>query len=894
MPLAAGSLLGSYEVLTLLGAGGMGDVYRARDTRLKRDVAIKVLSDSFANDSDRLARFQREAEILASLNHPHIAAIHGIEEAGSVKALVLEMVAGDTLADRVARGPIPVDEALDIARQIAHALDSAHERGVIHRDLKPANIKITPDGVVKVLDFGLAKLSESAPSISSPDLRSLSPTITSPALMTATGMILGTAAYMSPEQARGLSVDKRTDIWALGCILFEMLTGARAFPGETVSDVIASVLRSDPDYRALPPVNARLGSLLRRTLEKDARKRWRDAGDLLLELEAARSGGPEATAATATPPASRERALWILALLATATIVFAAMRFTTGALDDGRARSEAAGMVRFELTPAAGTSLYAGGWIVPFSLSPDGRFIAYTVTTDDGRSRLWLRALDAEAGQVVTGSEGATGPFWSLDSTWLGFRTNNTLYRVRVPGGSPEATSRLNSYYTGVGSNPAWGKDTILVPNGNLFRIPAQGGEAQPITTLAAGERNHIWPQFLSNGRDFIYVTWGANTKARVMRHSLDGGTPSLLAELPAISTLQYTRGHLFYIDNGVIWAQALDESAGAFVGERRRIAAGVPVAGPGAAPFSVSPSAVAYWTQSLIQQASELKWFDRAGNSTSTAAPLAVYDGFDLSRDGSRLVSAEVGKDGLGLWVHELASHGKFPLRLGTGSTVPLWAPDNRRVAYMRLGALNLIDVDDAGRGPVSLTEQSRNQLAQDWTSSGDQLLYENWSPDTRSDVLVVEPKTRRVTRLPWNTEANEFAARLSRDNQWVVYVTDQTGRPDVWIAAYPSGAHKRQISPAGGTHPTWRADGREVFYISPANQLVAMPIEPGPSGVTTGTPVNLFRIPGTIDLAAGSHNVYQPNGDGRRFLVSVKSASVDVPPISVILNWSRLLSTQ
>ena len=456
MSLTPGTRIGPYEVISLVGVGGMGEVYKARDPKLQRDVALKILPEVFASDPDRLARFEREARTLAALSHPHIAGIYGFEESHGVHALALEFVAGESLADLIARGSIPIDEALPIGRQIAEALEAAHEQGIIHRDLKPANIRIASDGVVKVLDFGLAKLVDApgAPTSTSP---SVSPTITSPALMTQAGMLLGTAAYMSPEQARGVTVDKRADLWALGCILYEMLAERRTFGGELASDVMASVLKSEPDYAALPPMMpARLLALIQRCLQKDPKKRWRDAGDVRAELELVGAAPAEMVRdARPAPVRTRERLFWssgiVLAVLATWSAI---------ALFDAAGSSEpaapAGNLVRFRVSPPDGTSLYAGGWIVPFALSPDGRWLAFTATSDDGRSRLWVRPMGSDDAQVVQGTEGATSPFWSPTSEWLGFAARNVWYRVRIPGGAPEII-RAIPYFTYNPTNAAWG-----------------------------------------------------------------------------------------------------------------------------------------------------------------------------------------------------------------------------------------------------------------------------------------------------------------------------------------------------------------------------------------------------------------------------------------------------
>jgi len=873
----------------------MGEVWKARDGRLQRDVALKILPDEFSSDVERVARFEREARLLASLNHPNIAAILGLEDFHGQQVLVLELVEGDTLAQLLARHPISYDEALDFARQIADAVEAAHEAGVIHRDLKPANIKVTPDGRVKVLDFGLAKaLAGESAALN----LSHSPTLSLAA--TQQGVILGTAAYMSPEQARGTFVDKRADIWAFGCLLFEMLSGSRAFDGELMSDVMASVLKTEPDYAALPPaIGPRMRALVTRCLQKDPKKRWRDMGDIRVELETLRSS-PDTDAAGAAPsrPSSRlrERVLWLAALLATAAVTaLVAARFSSSR-SSVREDSDGQLVRRFSIQPPDGTSFYAGGWIVPLALSPNGRWLAFTATSDDGRSRVWIRAMASDTAQVIPGTEGALNPFWSPDSEWLGFQVLNAWYRVRVPAGTPETISAFNGF--GVGAvSVAWGNDVILFSgsNGALFRVPVQGGQPSQLTTIdaSAKERGHGWPQFLSDGQRFLYLAGGATP--RVVLDSIDGGQRRVVMEMKnAGSTLRFAPGYLLFVEDMVLWAQPFDESNGRLTGERRRIVGGMPLAGgTGASAFSVSRAGtLAYWTQPLIQQAAQLQWIDRKGNRLGLVGSPAVYDGFDISPSGSQLASARVGRNGIELWVQDLGSaSSSFPVRVSTQSTVPVWAPDGRRLAYLCGGALCLATADAAAPNPTRLTDPTRNQLAQDWTSSGDALLYENWNDATGIDLVVLDLKTKRVDRLSLNTTSNEFGGRLSPDNRWLAYVTDQTGRPEVWVAAFPSGQPRRQISQGSGTHPSWKADGTELYFISSDGQLTAVPFR-GRDGIDAGEPVTLFRIPGTIDVIAGSHNVYKAGRDGQRFLVAVKSNTTGVPPINVVVNWPKLLA--
>ena len=488
MALTPGTRLGPYQIAALVGMGGMGEVYRATDTNLARQVAIKVLPETVAGDAERLARFDREAKTLAALNHPNIAAIYGVERTAGTTALVMELIEGPTLADRILMGAIPVDEALAIATQIAEALEAAHEQGIVHRDLKPANVKVREDGTVKVLDFGLAKAIEPV-GVMSPS-HSMSPTVTTPA-MTKAGVILGTAAYMAPEQARGRPTDKRADIWAFGCVLFEMLSGSRTFGGDSVPDVMAGVLKSEPDYALLPSTTPpRLRSLLQRCLQKDPRNRWRDVGDVRIELESLDKPVVEADRSrmlSAGRSRWGERLLWLGGLLA--ALLVAWLLRASSSSGDVRSSSDAhTGVLRFTLSPPKGSSLYTGGWIVPLALSPDARWLAFTATSVDGRSRLWLRPMGSDAAQPIQGTEDARTPFWSPDSEWLGFEAQNTWYRVRVPGGVPENIS-TSRFFTGGSSGAAWGDDVILFvgPTGAILRASGTGR-----TGLTTHDHRHV------------------------------------------------------------------------------------------------------------------------------------------------------------------------------------------------------------------------------------------------------------------------------------------------------------------------------------------------------------------------------------------------------------------
>ena len=500
MLLEIGARVGPYEIFSALGAGGMGEVYRARDTKLNRDVALKVIPDTFALDPDRVSRFKREAQVLASLNHPHIAAIYGFEDSGAIHALVLELVEGETLADRIARGPIPIDEALPIARQICEALEAAHEQGIIHRDLKPANIKITPDGVVKVLDFGLAKLTDPAHAPASD--RSMSPTITSPAMMTGVGVMLGTAAYMSPEQAKGRPADKRSDLWAFGCVLFEMVTGRRPFDGEDVTDVMVAVLSKEPDWTALPArVPGPIRALIRRCLEKDRKRRLDSAAAARLEIEDALS--PTTATATETHPSTSRRGALMLSLGLSAGLIAAVGAYMLGT-NASRAASAPPAVTRFVIQPPAGTQIIATHREV--AVSADGRQVAF-IAQGAANQHIYVRRLDELESHQVAGTEGARDLAFSPNGRWLVFHAGNKIRKVSLSGGSPTVLADAGHSH-GLAWHPT--EDAIyFAPTqvGAILKVSAGGGRAVAVTQLdkARGEHSHEWPVFSSDGRTLIF-----------------------------------------------------------------------------------------------------------------------------------------------------------------------------------------------------------------------------------------------------------------------------------------------------------------------------------------------------------------------------------------------------
>jgi eukaryotic-like serine/threonine-protein kinase len=633
--LAAGVRLGSYDIVGLIGAGGMGEVYRARDTRLKREVALKILPESFATDPDRLARFQREAEVLASLNHPNIAAIYGLEEADGVRALVMELVEGETLADRIARGAIPIDEALSIAKQVAEALEAAHEHGVIHRDLKPANIKLRPDGTVKVLDFGLAKLTETG--FGSRDsgfegargALSASPTITSPAMMTGIGVLLGTAAYMSPEQAKGRPADKRSDIWAFGCVIYEMLTGKRAFHADDVAETLAAVLRGEPDWKALPKgTPAELSRLLQECMSRDVRRRFRDIGDVLLRIDDIHRGPGTDSIDAVRRARRRERFAWAIAG-AGAIVGFSAGLLTWRAMTSASQPEP----IEFSITAPPDTTfggLPGGGTgVAPqIAVSPDGRRVAF-VGASKGTFKLWVRSLSSLEARELPGTEQAAFPFWSPDSRFVGFFAGGKLKKVSLDGGLPLVLCDSVG-----GRGGTWNQNDVIVfaPSlSGLFRVSASGGTPAPVTKLDERNREtgHRWPSFLPDGQHFFYTAvagpLGSVSQASQVRiGSLDSN--NIISLFAAESAVSYSSGHLFFWRDGNLMAEPFNVGTLRPEGEPLPVAQRVIAEGLRYVSASVSPTGVLVYGTRRADAFTQLTWRDRSGRILGTLGEPAGF----------------------------------------------------------------------------------------------------------------------------------------------------------------------------------------------------------------------------------------------------------------------------
>ena len=815
MPLEVGSRLGHYDVTALIGEGGMGQVYQATDTKLNRQVALKILPEAFATDPDRLARFQREAQVLASLNHPGIAAIYGIEESDDIRALVLELVEGPTLADRIAQGPIPVDEALPIAKQIAEALEAAHEAGVIHRDLKPANIKVKDDGTVKVLDFGLAKALDTTPE-GDP---SQSPTLTAAA--TQMGVIMGTAAYMSPEQARGKPVDKRADIWAFGAVLYEMLSGKRAFQGEDVSLTLAEVMKSDPDLSSLPAdTTPALRSALTRCLTKDPSQRVRDIGDVRLAME----GAFETTAsAPVEPPAAARRQVWQRPVAGVGIVVVAVLVTALAAATVMRPEAiPSPHQVHFAVVPPDTAALITALNRRDIAISPDGTLIVYVGIGP----QLYLRSIDQLDAVPLRGAEGGTAPFFSPGGEWVGFLDSRgrVLQKVSVFGGPPVILTESEDLIIGA----SWGTDDRIIfgtSTGGLERVSGGGGEPEPLTTVDTEERNHLWPSIIP-GREAVVFVINPDiplTDGQLGVFDLETGDVTPLG-LAGVSPHYVSTGHLVYgAEDGSVRAVPFDASALEVTGNPVPLVENVVVKDSGAANFSISDAgSLAYVPGRGPSTNRTLALVDLNGGVTSLNVPPAPYRSPRLSPDGGKLAVQTADDDGDVLWLYDLAGDTQIQqLTFDGDNQRPVWTPDSERITFSsdRDGTMSLYWMPADGSG-VAERLTTADEGTSHWSGS--------WSPDGQTLLLDVQRDLRTDWDM-WSLSANGretqslsdapdtvyAGAALSPNGQWLAYGSGPDfGGLEVYVEPFPRTGSRRKISQNGGYWPLWSPDGDRLFY--------------------------------------------------------------------------------
>ncbi len=901
MTLNAGAKLGPYEITGPLGSGGMGEVYKARDTRLDRTVAIKVLPAHVAADPDLRARFEREARAVAALQHPHICTLFDVGEARSsqplasspeplapslqppepIRFLVLEYLEGETLAARLEKGPLPLDQVLQYAIQIADALDKAHRKGITHRDLKPGNVMLTKSGA-KLLDFGLAKLHPAATGAVAG--MSATPTMSSP--LTGQGTLLGTLQYMAPEQLEGGDADARTDIFAFGAVVYEMVTGKKAFEGKSQASVIAAILEHDPPpISTLQPLTPpSLDRLLRKCLAKDPDQRWQTAKDLHDELTWIAEGGaqPGRAAASGASANTRMRAAWAITVAAL-ILVSSALGVALWLKPVPRER-----VVEFTV-PAPENSTFTS---MHLAVSPDGSRIVFVA-----QARLWLRSLDAAPPRVLSGTEGASIPFWSPDGSSIGFAAEGKLKTLDLSTERVRVLCDVSAF-----RGAAWGPDGTIVfaPNerSGLSRISAAGGALTVLTTLDAARREsaHRFPEFLPDGRHFIFRMESVDSETSgIYVASLDSKERKRVAS--SDSRASYAApGYLLYVTDGTLFAQPFNARTLELKGEAVRLATQVAFDRVVAsAAFSVSTSGVlTYRRGQQGTTARELLWFDRAGKRfQSVPFPPGSGENIDLSADGGRLAlnGLDPQHKSNDIWVVDL-SRGT-PSRLTfdpANDQAPLWSPDGTRILFFsdRSGPGALYQRASTGAGDDELVLQSESRLYPDgWSPDGRFIAYEKRESDANWDLYLL-PMTDGRKPVPLiRTPFSERSAQFSPDGHWIAYTSNETGSDEVYVQSFPLSGTKLRVSTSGGFMPRWRRDGKELFYLSPDKMLTAVEVEGGPS-VRVGRPMPLFATGLGIPNPSGQTSSYAVSRDGQRFLISTPVVEMNSAPITVVLNWT------
>ena len=867
-----GQNIAHYRITAKLGEGGMGEVYRATDTKLNRDVAIKILPTAFADDADRMARFAREAQVLASLNHPNIASIYGVEE----RTLIMELVEGEMLA-----GPLPIETALNYAGQLIEALKAAHDKGIVHRDLKPANIKITPEGMVKVLDFGLAK----AASDEASGDPGYSPTLSLAA--TRAGIILGTAGYMAPEQARGKAADTRADVWAFGVVLYEMLTGRRLFDGETISDTLAQVLTKEPDLNQVPEQARRL---LRACLVRDPRRRLQSIGDAQLLLD---EPAPSVIAA----PVENRAKQWI-PWLAAGVLAIAAT---------------AVGFVHFrEQPPERRVLQYTIASpdkvknLSHFAISPDGRYVV--MRAGEGLPQLWVGEFDSLDVHPLAGTDGATYPFWSPDSRYIAFFADGKLKKISVNGGPAQAVCNV----TLTGQGGTWNKDGVILfaafnpGTSGIYSVSAGGGEPTQITKAESGA--HRLPTFFPDGRRFVYVAAGEKDNGVILA-SLDSGTKQrrLILDLSGAQYLppgeSESNGHLLFVRDLTLMVQPMDPKTLEAKGDPFPVTASTIGTGqnPGDFSYSISSQGTLIYRTGGIVNESRLAWFDRSGKEVGVVGTAARIQAFALSPDGKRLAEArQRGNPGVtDLWVLESEQSSESRITFDESRNVyPVFSPDGKAFVFAstraKTGAGNLYQKASDGTGQDQLLFESKElKVPTDWSRDGRFLIFRLTGTKTGDDLWALPMTGEKKPIELLNSPANEAQGRLSPDMKWLAYVSTESNKLEVYVQPFGPGwetpaAGKWQISIGGGAQPSWRGDGKELYYMAPDRRLMAVDIRSTPTTFDRGTPHPLFESRSDVQPTNPTNYGYAPSPDGKRFLILTRpGASADSPPLTVVVNW-------
>lgn len=867
-----GTTLGHYKLTAKLGEGGMGEVYRAEDTKLGREVALKVLPEALAQDEERLARFEREAKVLAALNHPEIAGIHSLEDDGDTRFLTMELVEGEGLDQRIAREALPVEDAVEIARQIAGAVEAAHEQGIVHRDLKPANVMLTSEGRVKVLDFGLAKAAGPGAGSGSGPLLSQSPTITHQ--MTQAGVLMGTAAYMSPEQARGQEADKRSDIWSFGVVLLEMLTGKNTFGGDTVSDTLAAVLRAEPEFDELPAsAPAALRLLLARCLEKDPRQRLRDIGEARILLQG--DLGEAEPAEASLPPAvahGRSPYPWLIAALAIVAVTLLGWRALS-------LRAGASGVRHVSVALPPGLEL--GGLLGGIEISPDGNLVAFTAGDESG-ANLYVRDLTTGETRLLEGTKDATSPFFSPDGRWLGFQSGRSLYKVSSDGGVPVELTSVR-YMTG-----SWGEDGTIVFNprfnDGLFSIPATGGSPVALTQPRDGEMGHFYPQILPGGEHVLFTAVTAPVAdSKLVLLSLRDGSLRTVRERASHGRVT-ANGLLVFTDESGLWAAEWDAKRLEVSGPAVRVREDTSFSqADGCGFFSISADGtLAYFPRSLFEPELELLSLDRSGRASLLVEERARWRNPALSPDGLRIALAvETESDAPDIWIYSLDSGRRTRVTADPRTEYgPQWLPDGGLVYSQDEPPYNLFEIRADGSGKRRLFADENDKSFDAVSSDGRLLAFSLPAEDGAADIWFLErtegePRVRPFFEAP----GAQFDGTFSPDGRYLAYHSNETGRGEVYVRPL-SGGQREQVSIDGGRAPLWRGD--EVFFRNKDEFLSARVETAG--GLRAEPPRLLFR--GDYRSGGNARN-YDVSSDGQRIIVLRTPQGLRSTRANLILNW-------
>ena len=890
MTLTGGTKLGRYEIRSQIGEGGMGEVYLARDTQLGRDVAVKVLPSTYSDDADRLHRFEQEACAASALNHPNILSIYDVGAHDGSPYVVSELLQGQTLRQRISGTTLAQKRAIDYALQIAHGLAAAHEKGIVHRDLKPDNLFITNDGRVKILDFGLAKLTGAG----NTELSQTS--IPTRRVDTDPGKVMGTVGYMSPEQLKGRQVDHRSDIFSFGAILYEMLSGRRAFHGESAAETMSAILKEDPPD--LSETNQRISPALERLvnhcLEKNPESRFHSASDLAFALEALSGSGAVPTATTTAPtfvPSGFRMREWFPWALAAFGLLLAGIMAWTY-FHRQRTDAASADVMRFNIAVPEKAQI-----VGPPTISPDGRFLVFRLNTDDGKELLWLRALGSLEARPLAGTDGSAQPFWSPDSHSVGFFANGKLKRIDVSGGAVQTVCDVPSNYSG-----AWGRDGTIIFSravaSGLYRVPANGGTPAQITTVdpSNNEIEHIWPYFLPDGRHFLFLARNAQPEnSAIYVGTLDSKKTTRLLQVHS-SMVYAPPGYVLFVRDSTLMAQGFDADTIELKGDAFLVAehtVRVPITGR--AMFSVSETGVLVLRPGDINN-NQLIWFDRTGKQLGVLTPPGGYNAPALSPDEKKIaVTRSDTQTGAApdIWLIDLERGTQIRLTTDpAGDCCPSWSPTGDRVTFLsiRNGATTIYQKSSNGTSlEEPLVSSPELKYSPQWSPDGQSIIYSQVNAKTNSDLYVLSLGGERKPTSLLQTTFIEAQARFSPNGRWIAYISNETGQFQVYVDSFPATGAKLAISIGGGSQPQWRADGKELYYYTPDRKLMAVAVNGDGPTFKVGEARPLFEIRVfAIDQSFPGTGYYAVTHDGQRFLVSSVPEAPAHQQINVVLNWT------